>query len=93
MLKKILVIIAMLYAAVAFAAVEVNKATSAELDGIKGIGPAISAKIIEERKKGNFKDWYDFIERVKGVGDVNAANFAESCRLRCRASPRGQLLC
>lgn len=78
MLKKILVIIAMLYAAVAFAAVEVNKATSAELDGIKGIGPAISAKIIEERKKGNFKDWYDFIERVKGVGDVNAANFANA---------------
>lgn len=76
MLKKILVILAMMYAAVAFAAVDVNKATAAELDGIKGIGPAISGKIIEERKKGSFKDWNDFIERVKGVGEGNAAKFS-----------------
>jgi len=76
MLKKILLIITMLYAAVAFAAVDVNKATAAELDGIKGIGPAISTKIVDERKKGNFKDWNDFIERVKGVGEKNAAKFS-----------------
>jgi competence protein ComEA len=76
MLKKILAIVAMLYAAIAFAAVDVNKATPAELDGIKGIGPAISTKIVDERKKGNFKDWNDFIERVKGVGEGNAAKFS-----------------
>ena len=76
MIKKILAVVAMLYAAVAFAAVDVNKATAAELDGIKGIGPGISTKILDERKKGNFKDWNDFIERVKGVGDVNAAKFS-----------------
>lgn len=76
MLKKILAIVAMLYAAAAFAAVDVNKATAAELDGIKGIGPGISGKILEERKKGNFKDWNDFIERVKGVGEGNAAKFS-----------------
>jgi competence protein ComEA len=76
MLKKILAFVIMLYAAVAFAAVDVNKATAAELDGIKGIGPAISGKIVDERKKGNFKDWGDFIERVKGVGEGNAAKFS-----------------
>ena len=76
MLKKILAIIAMLYAAAAFAAVDVNKATAAELDGIKGIGPGISGKIVDERKKGAFKDWSDFIERVKGVGEGNAAKFS-----------------
>ena len=76
MLKKILAIVAMLYAAVAFAAVDVNKATAAELDAIKGIGPGISTKILDERKKGNFKDWNDFIERVKGVGEGNAAKFS-----------------
>ena len=76
MLKKILALVFMLYAAVAFAAVDVNKATAAELDGIKGIGPAISGKILDERKKGNFKDWGDFIERVKGVGEGNAAKFS-----------------
>jgi len=76
MLKKILLIITMLYAAVAFAAVDVNKATAAELDGIKGVGPGISTKILDERKKGNFKDWNDFIERVKSVGEGNAAKFS-----------------
>ena len=55
MLKKILAIVAMLYATVAFAAVDVNKATAAELDGIKGIGPAVSTKILDERKKGTSK--------------------------------------
>ncbi len=76
MFKKFLVLVAMLYAAASFAAVDVNKATAAELDGIKGIGPGISTKILDERKKGNFKDWNDFIERVKGIGDGNAAKFS-----------------
>ena len=76
MLKKILVLATMLYAAVCFAAVDVNKASAADLDGIKGIGPGISTKILDERKKGNFKDWNDFIERVKGVGEGNAAKFS-----------------
>ena len=51
MIKKILAAMVMMYAAVSFAAVDVNKATAAELDSIKGIGPAISAKILEEKKK------------------------------------------
>jgi competence protein ComEA len=77
MLKKILALFVALYAAVAMAAaVDVNKASAAELDGIKGIGPAISGKIIDERKKGSFKDWQDFIDRVKGVGEGNAAKFS-----------------
>jgi competence protein ComEA len=76
MLKKILVLLAMLYAAACFAAVDVNKASAAELDGIKGIGPSISSKILDERKKGDFKDWNDFIVRVKGVGEKNAAKFS-----------------
>jgi|SRR5438128_840106 len=76
MIKKLLAFFAAMYMAVSFAAVDVNKATAAELDGIKGIGPGISGKIVEERKKGNFKDWNDFIKRVKGVGEGNAAKFS-----------------
>ncbi|MGH6625919.1 MAG: helix-hairpin-helix domain-containing protein [Burkholderiaceae bacterium] len=76
MLKKVLAFVAMLYAAASFAAVDVNKATAAELDGIKGIGPGISGKIVEERKKGSFKDWNDFISRVQGVGETNAAKYS-----------------
>ncbi len=76
MLKKILAALVMLYAAVAFAAVDVNKATAADLDGVKGIGPAISSKILAERKNGNFKDWNDFISRVSGIGEGNASKLS-----------------
>ena len=76
MLKKILVILAMLYAAVAFAAVDVNKATATELDGIKGIGPVMSKRILEERKKGEFKNWDDLMIRVKGIAPISAAKFS-----------------
>ena len=76
MFKKLLAFFAAMYMAVSFAAVDVNKATAAELDGIKGIGPAISTKIVDERKKGNFKDWNDFITRVSGIGEKSAANLS-----------------
>ena len=76
MFKKLLAFFAAMTVAVAFAAVDVNKATPAELDGIKGIGPGISGKIVDERKKGNFKSWEDFIGRVKGIGEGNAAKFS-----------------
>ena len=77
MLKKLLMFITMLYASIAFAAVDVNQANAAELDSIKGIGPAISGKIIEERKKGTFKDWSDLLARVNGIGPKSAANFSK----------------
>ena len=76
MIKRLLAALFALIAATAFAAVDVNKATQAELDSIKGIGPAIATKILDERKKGNFKDWPDLVNRVSGVGDGNAAKFS-----------------
>ena len=78
MIKKLLAIFLSLFAALAFAAVDVNKATPAELDAVKGIGPAIAGKITAERAKGNFKDWADFISRVSGVGDKSAAKLSEA---------------
>ena len=76
MIKKILAAMLALFAAVAFAAVDANKATQAELEAVKGIGPAIAGKILDERKKGSFKDWQDMVDRVKGVGEKNAATFS-----------------
>jgi competence protein ComEA len=76
MFKKLLAFVATMYVAMAFAAVDVNTATSAELDGIKGIGPVKSALILAERKKAPFKDWNDFVTRVKGVGTDSAAKFS-----------------
>ncbi len=76
MFKRLLAAVLAMMVATAFAAVDVNKATAVELDGIKGIGPGIAAKILDERKKGNFKDWNDLVDRVKGIGDGNAAKFS-----------------
>jgi len=76
MFKKFVAALAVLFAATAFAAVDVNKATLAELESVKGIGPTISASMIDERKKAAFKDWTDLVTRVKGVGDRSAANFS-----------------
>jgi competence protein ComEA len=76
MIKKLLFALLALFAAAALAAVDVNKADQAALETIKGIGPAISGKIIDERKKSPFKDWADMIERVNGIGEGNAAKFS-----------------
>ena len=77
MWKKILVALVMFCAAAMAMAMDVNKASQAELDSLKGIGPVTSKAILAERKKGDFKSWQDFIDRVKGVGDKRAAKFSE----------------
>ncbi len=80
MFKKLLLAVATFIATMgfAFAQVDVNKADQAALDSIKGIGPATSKAIIEERKKGEFKDWADFEKRVKGVGEKNAVKLSQA---------------
>lgn len=81
MLKKLLLAVAALVATMglAFAQVDVNKADQAALDGIKGIGPSMSKRILEERSKnGAFKDWADLEQRVKGVGEKNAVRFSDT---------------
>ena len=48
------------------ASVEANEANEAELDSVKGLGPASTARILKAREQGPFKDWADFLKRVKG---------------------------
>ena len=76
MLKKILTTTALLFSLSSFAAVDVNKANAADLDGIKGIGPSLSGKILKERNKGNFKDWPDLMHRVSGMGEKSSAKLS-----------------
>lgn len=90
MLKRLLALFAFLYAAAAMAAVDVNKANAAELDSIKGIGPVMSQRILDERQKAPFKDWNDFMSRVNGVGPATAAKFSDSgLRVQGQALPAG----
>lgn len=78
MIKKLMLAVAALIASMgmAFAQVDVNKADQAALDSVKGVGPAMSKQILDERAKGEFKDWADFMKRVKGVGDKRAAKLS-----------------
>lgn len=76
LIKSFVAVAFTLLAAASFAAVETNKATQAELEAVKGVGPALSTKILDERKKAEFKDWSDLVQRVKGIGDGNAARFS-----------------
>ena len=62
----------------AFAAVDINQATRADLETVKGIGPGLSGKIVDARKTGNFKNWGDLIERVGGIGEGNAAKLSQA---------------
>lgn len=77
MLKKLLVLILSFYAALAMAAVDVNKASHAELTEVKGIGPATATRIMDARKQGAFKNWDDLIARVKGIADASASKLSE----------------
>jgi competence protein ComEA len=77
MIRKLFAALLAFVASAALAAVDINKATQADLESIKGIGPVISTKILDERKKGGpFKDWNDVLTRVKGIGEGNASKFS-----------------
>ena len=78
MMKKLMLAIATMVATMgfAFAQVDVNKADAPALDSVKGVGPKMSKAILDERAKGEFKDWADFEKRVKGVGDKSAVKLS-----------------
>ena len=76
MFKKTLTLLLSLATTLAMAAVDVNTASEADLDSVKGIGPGTSGKLMEQRKAGKFKDWPDLIARVPGIGEKRAAQLS-----------------
>ena len=60
----------------AHAALEVNQAPAHDLVAIKGIGPSTRDKIIAARHAGPFRDWADFIARVRGIGPTTASKMS-----------------
>lgn len=68
MIKTLLAIVLCFFAGIAFAAVNINTATQAELETLQGIGPAKAKAIIEHREKvGPFAS-IDDLEKVSGIG-------------------------
>ena len=78
MIRNFIAVLLATFALTAFAAVDANKASQAELETVKGLGPGLSGKIIDARKTGTFKNWGDLVERVGGVGPGNAARFSQA---------------
>lgn len=61
----------------AFGAVNLNTATVAELDSVKGIGPSKAQAIIDYRtKNGPFKS-LDDLKNIKGFGDKSIARMKD----------------
>jgi len=58
-------------------ALDINQANEAELDSIKGMGPALSAKVLKARTQGSFEDWQDLMQRVSGIRQNKAKQFSE----------------
>jgi len=78
MIRNLFVALIAAFALNAFAAVDANRANQADLETVKGIGPALSGKIIEARKTGEFKSWGDLVERIGGVGPGSAARLSQA---------------
>src|SRR5262245_55847901 len=78
MVAKLLVaaVVAAVCVAARAAPVDANRGTQAELESVSGLGPSLVSKIIDERRRGAFKDWQDLIARVGGIGPGNAAKFS-----------------
>ncbi len=51
-------------------AVDVNSASSSQLEAVRGIGPKTAALIVKERQQGGlFSSYEDLGERVRGLGE------------------------
>ena len=53
-------------------ALDINQASEAELDGLRGLGPAFTRRVMAERDIRPFTDWPDLMRRVSGMGRVTA---------------------
>jgi competence protein ComEA len=78
MFRNFITLLLAVFALNAFAAVDVNQASRADLETVKGIGPGLSAKIMDARKEGAFKNWDDLVDRVGGVGPKNASKLSQA---------------
>jgi competence protein ComEA len=58
-------------------ALEINQANEAELDNLRGLGPAFTRRILAERELQPFQSWPDLIRRVSGMGRATARKLSD----------------
>ena len=76
MLKPLLAAMAAALGVAGAWAVDVNRATRAELEAVRGLGPGIVSTILDERQSAPYRDWPDFVRRVKGVKEATAVKLS-----------------
>ena len=69
---------ALLWTFAANAVIEANTANEAELDSVRGLGPAATALILQARERGNFQSWQDLMQLVKGIKRSRAEKLSEA---------------
>ncbi|MDN5844475.1 MAG: helix-hairpin-helix domain-containing protein [Alcaligenaceae bacterium] len=71
-------------------AVDLNTATEAQLQSVRGIGPKTAGIILEERQRGGpYESFSDLSDRVRGIGPKKAASLQAAGLRINRAAPSG----
>ncbi len=58
-------------------ALDINQASEAELDNLRGLGPAFTRRILAERQVQAFQSWPDLLKRVSGMGQIVAKKLSD----------------
>jgi competence protein ComEA len=91
MKKTLLALLAMLaFSLPAFAAVDLNTASEADLQKVKGIGPVKAKAVVEYRgKNGPFKS-VDELDKVKGFGPGTIKQIRNDLTVGGAAAPKAE---
>ena len=58
-------------------ALDINLATEAELDSLRGLGPSLTAKVLAARQNQPFQSWADLMQRVSGIREAMAQRLSD----------------
>ncbi|MFM7849618.1 MAG: ComEA family DNA-binding protein [Rubrivivax sp.] len=76
MKRSVLHLLLSLCAVPALAELDINGASQAELERLRGVGPQLSGRILAARAQRPFSDWEDLRGRVAGLGTAQATRLS-----------------
>ena len=76
-LRRARVLALLMGSAACAAALDLNSASQAELERLRGIGPEVSQRILDARRERPFADWPDAMQRLKGLGPATARRWSQ----------------
>ena len=70
------------------APIALEHARELDLDGLRGLGPATTRVVLQERERAPFRDWTDLMRRVPGIGPRKAQDLSnQGLRIQGQAYP------